>query len=308
MACSRPFQKNVNGKTVKIPCGWCMACRIDKRNEWADRIMFECIGRRNTFITLTYDDEHLPANGSLEQYELKKFNERFRILLKRKYNYKDWKYFYTGEYGDSFGRPHYHGILMGIDSFKFADDLEREWGKGRIRAEPAQSGAIRYVLKYIEKQQHKEKAKELYDDNGIERPFAVMSKGIGRKWLEEHREEIESLNGYKYKGSIRPLPQYYRNLMRIGEESNPKKKIEKMRKNGYDDWDEYEKAIGIMRERHIIKELRNNCIPIDERYLINYRPKQEYMNIAKKLTEGLDLKEIPTENEKYTYDLFGGLE
>ena len=52
--------------TVFIPCGKCYACECSSRAEWALRMKYEFRDKRNTsayFLTLTYDDEHLPCVG-----------------------------------------------------------------------------------------------------------------------------------------------------------------------------------------------------------------------------------------------------
>lgn len=306
MACKSNFRRMINGRYVKIPCKWCMKCRIDRKNEWADRLLFECIGKDNIFLTLTYDDEHLPPNYSLSKKEIKQYIERYRIARKRAGDNSKWKYYFVGEYGDNFARPHYHAILTNSNCMKEVDRLEKLWGKGQIKATPPNNAAITYVLKYMTKQIHGQQAKEIYDENGLERPFAHASKGIGKQYILDHIEEMRALNGYWYKGQIRPLPEYYKNLLRIGEQGNPKKKIDKMKIKGYNQkYEEYIKALAYMEEKHIITNMRNRLIPIDDRYLINYRPTEAYTETTRKLVEEIDLTQRI--EQEYIYDLFGGI-
>ena len=52
--------------TVFIPCGKCYACQCASRAEWALRMKYEFSDKRNVsayFLTLDYDDEHLPTVG-----------------------------------------------------------------------------------------------------------------------------------------------------------------------------------------------------------------------------------------------------
>ena len=56
-----------------MPCGKCLSCRIAKRSEWAMRMIheldnFNCA----VFVTLTYDEDHLPPHGSLVVSDLQK--------------------------------------------------------------------------------------------------------------------------------------------------------------------------------------------------------------------------------------------
>ena len=46
---------------ITIPCGKCLACRLDKAKEWATRSIMEAkLHNKNCFITITYDNKHLP--------------------------------------------------------------------------------------------------------------------------------------------------------------------------------------------------------------------------------------------------------
>ena len=52
--------------TLFIPCGKCYACQCSSRAEWALRMKYEFRDNRNVssyFLTLDYDDEHLPTVG-----------------------------------------------------------------------------------------------------------------------------------------------------------------------------------------------------------------------------------------------------
>ena len=126
-----------------IPCRKCWACQLNYSAEWATRIMLECKEHQNNwFLTLTYDDEHLPIleeitgeniliryedgtkktedmtfyndgtwTGSLYPDHMKTFINTMRKEFERK-GFTGIKYFYAGEYGETTQRPHYHIILM----------------------------------------------------------------------------------------------------------------------------------------------------------------------------------------------------
>ena len=69
---------NVLAKLV-VPCGKCYACRERKASDWAIRMYHEAqMHHASTFITLTYDNEHLPENGTLKIEHFQKFMKRFR--------------------------------------------------------------------------------------------------------------------------------------------------------------------------------------------------------------------------------------
>ena len=59
MLCSSPI--TVTGLGV-VGCGQCIPCRINKRREWVGRLTLEAgLYTDNAFLTLTYDDAHLPT-------------------------------------------------------------------------------------------------------------------------------------------------------------------------------------------------------------------------------------------------------
>ena len=76
MTCTHPVRMG-NGYTV--PCGHCMACRIKRTSEWATRIMDEAAyWKESCFMTLTFNDECLPLDGSLSKEVIQKYVKRVR--------------------------------------------------------------------------------------------------------------------------------------------------------------------------------------------------------------------------------------
>ena len=50
-----------------IPCGQCTGCRLRKRKDWSTRMELEAYGHNKEtiwFITLTYDDDHVPTQDT----------------------------------------------------------------------------------------------------------------------------------------------------------------------------------------------------------------------------------------------------
>lgn len=110
MKCSYPQKgsRTVKGTafSYEYPCGQCMPCRITKRQSWTFRILAEMLEWPYVyFVTLTYDDVHLPEWGSLCSRDLTLF---FKRLRKRGFVFR---YFAVGEYGDRTYRPHYHVVF-----------------------------------------------------------------------------------------------------------------------------------------------------------------------------------------------------
>lgn len=137
------YKPGIETEEQKIPCGKCISCQLDRSKEWATRAVHEAqMHPLNSFITLTYDDEHLPENSTLVPDDLRIFIKKLRKKLswrvrcygneKRKrpilpkgekrekwyaHNSAGLKYLAAGEYGDikNTHRPHYHICLFGWD-------------------------------------------------------------------------------------------------------------------------------------------------------------------------------------------------
>lgn len=184
--CFSPVQLK-SGETV--PCGHCLECLSRRRNEWSVRLQLHCscYDYMPFFVTLTYDDEHLPMSStgamSLDPKHVTDFIKRLRshFVLKD----TDFSYFGCGEYGDQFGRPHYHLILFGFEALRSVfdksailaeDALRQVWQMGHVDVCIAEFSGIHYCTKYVLKSQ---------DDYfpGVVKPFVFASKGIGKSWL-----------------------------------------------------------------------------------------------------------------------------
>lgn len=95
-----------------IPCGKCAGCRAAKAKAWADRMILELDhSKKAVFLTLTYDNEHLPVlvnvntgqgTPTLQKRDLQLFLKRLRKAFKG----KELRYYAVGEYGSRTLRPH----------------------------------------------------------------------------------------------------------------------------------------------------------------------------------------------------------
>ena len=127
---------NFNLEPLTVPCGKCTGCRTEYSRQWAMRIKHEASlwGKKNSFVTLTYDDENLPRKGNSTTLIKKDFQD-FMKRLREPNQELDWtpptpiRYYHCGEYGDQFGRPHYHAILFNT-SFP---DLKQIQGKKDLK-------------------------------------------------------------------------------------------------------------------------------------------------------------------------------
>lgn len=112
---------------IKIPCGQCRGCRMQNMREWADRMIIELDhSKKAVFLTLTYNDDHIPLILDRETGELvgtlcKRDLTNFFKRLRKQFPDKEIRYYATGEYGEHTKRPHVHIILFGfsLDDFNF---------------------------------------------------------------------------------------------------------------------------------------------------------------------------------------------
>ena len=62
---------------IQVPCGQCAGRRLDQSKQWALRCVHEAqVHDENCFITLTYNNENLPKDGSLNKRDFQLFMKR----------------------------------------------------------------------------------------------------------------------------------------------------------------------------------------------------------------------------------------
>lgn len=182
-----------------LPCGRCMGCRLERSRQWAMRCMHEAsLYEDNCFITLTYRTEDLPDDLSLRKEDFQKFMKRLRQA------YKDVKirYFMCGEYGEDFGRPHYHACLFGFDfpdkvhwktvnghKLYTSKSLEEIWGLGYCPIGSLTFDSAAYVARYCTKKITGDKAKEHYQGRQPEYACMSLKPGIGFGWYEKWKKD-----------------------------------------------------------------------------------------------------------------------
>lgn len=182
-------------------CGQCMPCRLNRRRIWSHRLMLEALLHGSSvFVTLTYSDVHLPADGSLQPKDVQLFLKRLRLKLKMEYDITV-RYFCVGEYGDESFRPHYHMALFGYPvcergrtdqrlmnwrrrgsaasgCCQWCNLLEDCWQLGGVDIGELNAKSAQYVVGYVTKKMTKEDDPRL---NGRAPEFARMSlkPGLG---------------------------------------------------------------------------------------------------------------------------------
>ena len=91
---------------------------MERSKTWAVRCRHESLfWDHNVFVTLTYDDDHLPWHGSLVPEHLQLFVKRLRKALSGVQVapgsvHRPIRFFGCGEYGSTSKRAHYHLLLF----------------------------------------------------------------------------------------------------------------------------------------------------------------------------------------------------
>lgn len=108
---------------IQVPCGQCLECRLQQTRVWADRCVLEAKQwEHNYFVTLTYDDYHIPPNGSLVKRDYQLFLKKLRKI------FPGFRYLLSGEYGTQTLRPHYHLILFNLPLDDLSENFkEPQW-------------------------------------------------------------------------------------------------------------------------------------------------------------------------------------
>lgn len=177
----------------------------------------------NCFVTLTYNDKHLPvlANGmsTLAPEDVQRFMKRIRKAVsqtilssgKRIKTGVKLRYYLVGEYGDKTERPHYHAAIFGLAGCTAGSTLRSRgrpmaerccascrlvfstWGLGDCDVGRLEENSAKYLVGYVLKKMTR------FDDprlDGRMPEFARMSlrPGIGFSALHEIADVLMRLD------------------------------------------------------------------------------------------------------------------
>lgn len=265
---------------INIPCGKCLYCLNVYSTQYAVRCMLESkLYKDNCFITLTYDDEHLPLNNYLDKIDVQKFLKR----LRRRLEPLKIRYFGCGEYGSKGLRPHYHLIIFNWapDDLAFYKHLDGQdiylsqfltdvWGKGFTSVGIDMSvRTVKYSCKYLQKMND--------IPESFPKPFLLMSRrpGIARDCIDSKflKDGAVYLDGVAYS-----IPPYFLKVFNnSGVDVNTyafkneaiksfsiacKKKFTKENIDYYKNWQynyyKYIKTLGISNNNFYYSEYYNN--------------------------------------------------
>lgn len=240
------------------PCGGCLHCRIARSRDWAVRAYHElqvwdyC----SSFLTLTYAPEHVPVVVddvyTLDPEHLRKFHRDLKEYLIENVTIARcrsivgqpvYTHLSCGEYGERFGRPHYHACLFGVEFTDRVLDfvspcgenvyrsrlLEELWPYGRCAIGSVTWESAAYVARYITKKITGDAADDhygvdVYDDqtgeiwaSGSRLPeFVDCSRkhALGKYWFSKYAQSDLIPNDNIIIDNRRfPVPRYYDKLL-----------------------------------------------------------------------------------------------
>lgn len=211
---------------VSVPCGKCLACQIRKRKDMSVRLAHEVsLVEDCCFITLTYDEAHVPmVDGNVIDFGKDKSGSQtllprdVQLFMKRIRHFLSWipkkhviefdhldkpiRYFCCGEYGSKTKRPHYHILIFGWkpsdmtvwsktgNRYNYRSAMvERCWKNGHVVVQDVGAGVAKYCAKYVTKKLTR--TAPLAD--GVCSEFFLQSTrngGIGSLWLDKFKETL----------------------------------------------------------------------------------------------------------------------
>lgn len=189
-----------------IPCGQCIGCRLERSRQWAVRLMKELkLHDRSSFLTLTYDDDHIHRLPSGKPTLVLEDIQLFMKRLRKHFEPHPLRFFQCGEYGERTGRPHHHMILFGEDFCKDrvavedsrsgfsqyeSETLSRLWPFGRCVISEVTFESAAYVARYCVKKVTGKGSRFHY--SGAKPEFITMSRnpGIAARFFDEYKADI----------------------------------------------------------------------------------------------------------------------
>ena len=195
------------------------------------------------------------------------------------------RFFHCGEYGENFGRPHYHACLFNFD-FKdrvlwserqgvrlyTSEALAELWPFGFSTVGDVTFESAAYVARYVLKKVTGEEAFDHYryvdEITGqiFERApeYVTMSRrpGIGRGWIEEFASDVYPGDFVVIAGRMVKTPRYYDQVYDLSLESHSRevkwKRKRLARKNACDNTD---------RRLHVKEEVKSSVVQLLKRSL-----------------------------------------
>lgn len=213
------FNEGFKDRPLPIPCGKCIGCKLERARQWAVRCMHEAsLYESNCFVTLTYSDEKMPPDGSLNPRDFVLFMKR----LRKRYDHGV-RFFQCGEYGENTKRPHHHCLLFNMDFLDKrllrggatatplyrSDELDELWGLGHANIGTATFESAGYIARYTLKKVVGPEASDWYQGKVPE--YLTMSRrpGVGSAWLKEFFRDVYPSDELIVNGKVSMPTRFY---------------------------------------------------------------------------------------------------
>jgi len=207
MKCLGMLRRIESGKAKPTdhPCGKCMPCRINSREEYATKFVmaFRYSNGRGFFSTHTYADivlDSIPDNRDIKKHMVL-FNKSFRKAVNKKFGKTELIIGYNFEYGEDEGsthRPHFHRFCFNWPGtqaeFQYFCDKYWHYGLVHVEAINGEAALGNYIAKH---------AVDLSDNKGDVRgfgvkPYRVSPRNMGDQYIERfkdwHNSDLERVN------------------------------------------------------------------------------------------------------------------
>ena len=224
------FQRSasLSGIGFKVPCQQCVECRLSYAADWAVRCVHESkMHDHNAFVTLTYDDMHMPEGRTLVRRDMQLFMKRLR-----KVKGTGIRFFGCGEYSPTMWRPHYHLLLFNCkfgdkkfykstprgEKLYTSDELFELWPYGMNAIGEVTYDSAAYCAGYVTKKITGEKSDTHYMRYSADGSpywllpeFAMCSRrpGVGATFYAAYGRELVSNDTVVMNAKLRRLPRFY---------------------------------------------------------------------------------------------------
>lgn len=227
---------------ARVACGQCLGCLLRRSRDWAVRCTHHsrtCLSDSCWFITLTFDDHHLPRHPvtgrpTFIEDDLSATVKRLRTNS----GVTGIKYFGCREYGDRSLRPHYHLCLFGLpltdlkhykrsrDGFDMFNSelISSAWQhRGHAVVAPSSFNTVAYTARYTTKKigsalkpvdphYATDIATGEVFEHVPERTYVSNRPGLGHDFFMKHHDQLMGLGSTVIGNKRYPLPRYYLRL------------------------------------------------------------------------------------------------
>lgn len=226
-----PLKAINSTQPMELPCGNCIGCKLERSRQWAVRMMHEAkLYDLNCFLTLTYGDDTVPQDHSLNLRHLQLFIKRLRKSLAHRI-----RFYACGEYGETTSRPHYHAIIFNHDfpdkkphsknaqgdPLYTSEQLTNLWQLGHALTGNVTYETAAYCARYVTK---KIKTNDDYGKSryfrlspidgqyySVKPEFSVMSRrpGLGQAYVHQFKSDFFPSGYIVVNGVKQSPPRYY---------------------------------------------------------------------------------------------------